>query len=104
MFVYGNHLSGVITFLRTTKALSRRGKGGNSSFHSSKRFFCGGKTVDTTRQIIDTEKKTYNSLQHYQLNCSEKVRNVTKNQIKFAGRKTWYPASSLVCCTLLLRA
>ena len=60
MFVYGNHLSGVITFLRTTKALSRRGKGGNSSFLSSKRFFWGGgggKTVDTKRQIIDTEKK-----------------------------------------------
>ena len=47
---------GVITFLRTTKALSRRGKGGNSSFLSSKRFFWGGKTVDTTRPIIDTEK------------------------------------------------
>ena len=58
MFVYGNHLSGVITFLRTTKALSRRGKGGNSSFLRR-----GGKTVDTTRQIIDTEKKTYNLLQ-----------------------------------------
>ena len=57
MFVYGKHLSGVITFLRTTKALSRRGKGGNSSFLSSKWFFLGGKTVDTTRQIIDTEKK-----------------------------------------------
>ena len=56
MFVYGNHLSGVITFLRTTKALSRKGKGGNSSFLSSRRFFWGGKTVDTTRQIIDTEK------------------------------------------------
>ena len=55
---------GVITFLRTTKALSRRGKGGNSSFLSSKRFFWGGKTVDTTRQIIDIEKKTlYNLLQ-----------------------------------------
>ena len=64
MFVYGNHLSGVITFLRTTKALSRRGKGGNSSFLSSKRFFWGGKTVDTTRQIIDTEKTNlYNLLQ-----------------------------------------
>ena len=64
MFVYGNHLSGVIIFLRTTKALSPRGEGGNSSFLSSKRFFLGDKTVDTTWQIIDIEKKTlYNLLQ-----------------------------------------
>ena len=78
MFVYGNHLSGVIIFLRTTEARSCRGllqfyceEGGNSSFLSSKRFFLGGKTVDTTRQIIDIEKKPYTIHCSYQFNCSE---------------------------------
>ena len=41
VFVYGNHLSGVIIFLKTTG------------------------------QIIDTEKKTYTIYCSYQLNCSE---------------------------------
>ena len=111
MFVYGNHLSGEIIFLRTTKALSRRGEGGNSLFLSSKRFFFGGYTVDTTRQIIDTEKKLIQFIAVTSLTAVKiEERNEKSNSIRWQENSwqhrliSWYSASSLVCCTLLLPA
>ena len=116
MFVYGNHLSGVIIFLRTTEARSCRGllqfyceEGGNSSFLSSKRFFLGGKTIDTTRQIIDIEKLiqyiAVTSLTAVKIEeRNEKSNSIRRHENAWQHRLiSWvYPASSLVCCTLLL--
>ena len=112
MFVYGNHLSGEIIFLRTTKALSRRGEGGNSLFLSSKRFFFGGNTVDTTRQIIDTEKKLIQFIAVTSLTAVKiEERNEKSNSIR-SQENSWqhrliswvFDPVSLVCCTLLLHA
>ena len=56
MFVYGNHLSGVITFLRTTKALSRRGKVAIVCFSRQSDSFLGA-TRSILRGRLLTQKK-----------------------------------------------
>ena len=111
MFVYGNHLSGVITFLRTTKALSRRGKVAIVCFSRQSDSFLGATRSILRGRLLTQKKKLIQVMAVTSLTAVKiEERNEKSNSIRWQENSwqhrliSWYSASSLVCCTLLLPA